>query len=164
MLETRQLMAQGNAHQVWPPACQGHQQLCQSDTKADFDQPHTVLPGSTSCHYGRVLLVKLATSSCANQIQRRILANIKLCFPEAPVAIMEMCCLRSWPTRNYTWPGSSWRPSACGADVIATRPQVLMIEVPSTVERHYVKMLYCAILGHCNQRVKLTSKPLDQRC
>ena len=124
MLQTRQLIAQGTAHQVWPPACQGHQQLCQSDTKADSDQPHTVLPGSTSCHYGKVVLVKLATSSCANQIQRRILANIKLCFPEAPVAIMEMCCLRSWPTRNYTWPGSSWRPSACWADVIATRPQV----------------------------------------
>ena len=26
----------------------------------------------------------------------------------------------------YTWPGSIWRPSACGADVIATRPQVLL--------------------------------------
>ena len=25
---------------------------------------------------------------------------------------------------KYTWPGSSWRPSACEADVIATRPQV----------------------------------------
>ena len=28
--------------------------------------------------------------------------------------------------RYYTWPGSSWRPSACEADVIATRPQVRM--------------------------------------
>ena len=27
--------------------------------------------------------------------------------------------------RKYTQPGSKWRPSACGADVIATRPQVL---------------------------------------
>ena len=27
---------------------------------------------------------------------------------------------------EYTWPGSNWRPSACGADVIATRPQVLL--------------------------------------
>ena len=27
-------------------------------------------------------------------------------------------------TRIYTWPGSNWRPSACWADVIATRPQV----------------------------------------
>ena len=26
---------------------------------------------------------------------------------------------------TYTWPGSNWRPSACEADVIATRPQVL---------------------------------------
>ena len=25
---------------------------------------------------------------------------------------------------EYTWPGSNWRPSACWADVIATRPQV----------------------------------------
>ena len=25
----------------------------------------------------------------------------------------------------YTWPGSNWRPSACEADVIATRPQLL---------------------------------------
>ena len=25
---------------------------------------------------------------------------------------------------KYTWPGSNWRPSACKADVIATRPQV----------------------------------------
>jgi hypothetical protein len=29
------------------------------------------------------------------------------------------------PTVQYTWPGSNWRPSACEADVIATRPQVL---------------------------------------
>jgi hypothetical protein len=29
--------------------------------------------------------------------------------------------------KQYTWPGSNWRPSACEADVIATRPQVLMI-------------------------------------
>ena len=29
------------------------------------------------------------------------------------------------PTEGeYTWPGSNWRPSACWADVIATRPQV----------------------------------------
>ena len=27
---------------------------------------------------------------------------------------------------SYTWPGSNWRPSACEADVIATRPQVLL--------------------------------------
>ena len=27
---------------------------------------------------------------------------------------------------RYTWPGSNWRPSACEADVIATRPQVLV--------------------------------------
>ena len=26
---------------------------------------------------------------------------------------------------THPWPGSSWRPPACGADVVATRPQVL---------------------------------------
>ena len=31
------------------------------------------------------------------------------------------------PPPCYTWPGSSWRPSACWADVIATRPQVLLL-------------------------------------
>ena len=29
-----------------------------------------------------------------------------------------------WVKSLYTWPGSNWRPSACEADVIATRPQV----------------------------------------
>ncbi len=28
---------------------------------------------------------------------------------------------------TYTWPGSNWRPSACEADVIATRPQVRVL-------------------------------------
>ena len=34
---------------------------------------------------------------------------------------------------KYTWPGSNWRPSACEADVIATRPQVLL---PHTGKAH----------------------------
>ena len=33
-----------------------------------------------------------------------------------------------WAAAKYTWPGSNWRPSACEADVIATRPQVLWDE------------------------------------
>ena len=33
--------------------------------------------------------------------------------------------IRKNPVKIYTWPGSTWRPSACEADVIATRPQVL---------------------------------------
>ena len=41
---------------------------------------------------------------------------------------------------KYTWPGSSWRPSACEADVIATRPQVL-------VTRHWPARLTCASPG-----------------
>ena len=31
-----------------------------------------------------------------------------------------------WLCTCYTWPGSNWRPSACEAGVIATRPQVLL--------------------------------------
>ena len=31
----------------------------------------------------------------------------------------------AWASRcKYIWPGSNWRPSACEADVIATRPQM----------------------------------------
>ena len=34
-------------------------------------------------------------------------------------------CLKGWGRhQKYTWPGPSWQPSACEADVIATRPQV----------------------------------------
>ena len=32
--------------------------------------------------------------------------------------------------QKYTWPGSNWRPSACEADVIATRPQVPLYSTP----------------------------------
>ena len=32
---------------------------------------------------------------------------------------------------KYTWPGSNWRPSACEADVIATRPQVHVQGLPA---------------------------------
>ena len=35
---------------------------------------------------------------------------------------------------EYTQPGSSWQPSACGADVTATRPWVLM-RVSNTTTR-----------------------------
>ena len=37
---------------------------------------------------------------------------------------------------KYTWPGSSWRPSACEADVIATRPQVLLIHIRRQAQCH----------------------------
>ena len=30
---------------------------------------------------------------------------------------------------TYTWPGSNWRPSACEADDVATRPKVLMTKL-----------------------------------
>ena len=37
---------------------------------------------------------------------------------------------------DYTWPGSSWRPSACEADIIATRPQVLLVQCrPAELKR-----------------------------
>ena len=48
-------------------------------------------------------------------------------FPKPPAARRETevnICRQRAP-QNYTWPGSNWRPSACEADVIATRPQVL---------------------------------------
>ena len=40
-----------------------------------------------------------------------------------------------WATiiQNYTRPGSNWRPSACEADVIATRPRVLVTICQSTL-------------------------------
>ena len=35
-----------------------------------------------------------------------------------------LCRTRKTRPKCYTWPGSNWRPSACEADSIATRPQV----------------------------------------
>ena len=47
------------------------------------------------------------------------------------LCICRMLAQRARPCQenltSYTWPGSSWRPSACWADVIATRPQVLHV-------------------------------------
>ena len=37
------------------------------------------------------------------------------------------CGRHSWSREKYTQPGSNWRPSACQADVIATRPWVLLM-------------------------------------
>ena len=34
---------------------------------------------------------------------------------------------------KYTWPGSNWRPSACEADVVAARPQVLLQSVQVSI-------------------------------
>ena len=47
----------------------------------------------------------------------------------APADLRIPCCRLRCNDRQstYTWPGSNWRPSACEADVIATRPQVLLI-------------------------------------
>ena len=38
--------------------------------------------------------------------------------------------------QTYTWPGSNWRPSACEADVIATRPQVLVEKSRRALFKH----------------------------
>ena len=43
-----------------------------------------------------------------------------------------------WLCTCYTWPGSSWRPSACEADVIATRPQVLAMLSSNTKSTVFV--------------------------
>ena len=40
---------------------------------------------------------------------------------EHSTQVMRLCLCK------YTWPGSNWRPSACEADVIATRPQVHVV-------------------------------------
>ena len=47
-------------------------------------------------------------------------------FALARNAHSEIALTRVKQKREYTWPGSNWRPSACEADVIATRPQVLL--------------------------------------
>ena len=43
------------------------------------------------------------------------------------------------PGAQYIWPGSNWRPSACEADVIATRPQMLCL---CTVRIDFAKPTY----------------------
>ena len=43
----------------------------------------------------------------------------------------------------YTWPGSNWRPSACEADVIATRPQVLLIGIQWSRSMMIEGVAYC---------------------
>ena len=44
------------------------------------------------------------------------------------------CSRSTSPVRkSYTWPGLNWRPSACEADVIATRPRVLVTMRQSTL-------------------------------
>ena len=49
---------------------------------------------------------------------------VSSCFSQAAWARCEVAPRRA--AHVYTWPGSNWRPSACKADVIATRPQVRM--------------------------------------
>ena len=57
---------------------------------------------------------------------------------------------------SYTWPGSSWRPSACGAGAIATRPQVLVshIHAGSSMWHHAHPRLHAggAAAGLCENK------------
>ena len=53
------------------------------------------------------------------------------------------CLLAPPRVESYTWPGSNWRPSACEADVIATRPQVPY----GNGGESFVLMLFC--WGRC---------------
>ena len=53
---------------------------------------------------------------------------------------------------EYTWPGSNWRPSACEADVIATRPQVLLT--------HCVHVTFACI---CNRNLPGTPRWVPSR-
>jgi hypothetical protein len=45
------------------------------------------------------------------------------------IQLIRGVCISSRSKKYYTWPGSNWRPSACEADVRATRPQVLGVLV-----------------------------------
>ena len=55
--------------------------------------------------------------------------------------------------KQYTWPGSNWRPSACEADVIATRPQVLakalLRFVQSVLSEIFPRKLHGDAILHC---------------
>ncbi len=55
--------------------------------------------------------------------QNVVLSQLHLLSPHLPGQAAQRVVV----VTKYTWPGSNWRPSACGADVIATRPQVLRV-------------------------------------
>ena len=76
-----------------------------------------------------------ALSACAAHCHRPLLASASRTpwrsWPQcaahwsgATRAARVANCARATRNLPYTWPGSNWRPSACEADVIATRPQV----------------------------------------
>ena len=68
---------------------------------------------SPRCRFHNFAIVFVASPALRGRAFRRAVAEAR-----------GAARLRAW-TRKYTWPGSNWRPSACEADVIATRPQVL---------------------------------------
>ena len=60
---------------------------------------------------------------------------VSRCFANPKQKNVSVCL----PRKEYTWPGSNWRPSACEADVIATRPQVLDIMLCVLDVRNYLR-------------------------
>ena len=53
-----------------------------------------------------------------------LLCEASLCLPSLAWGLT---LLLTFCNGKYTWPGSNWRPPACEADVIAARPQVLLL-------------------------------------
>ena len=98
------------------------------------------------------LVEHLTVDFCGNQMVPGSIPGGRICFCLPALTAASLRCLSCQPPRclsrplrfrqqscavetrghcrrqekSYTWPGSNWRPSACEADVIATRPQVLL--------------------------------------
>ena len=64
-----------------------------------------------------------------------------------PILFIFLLLLHFKQKLSYTWPGSNWRPSACEADVIATRPQV------HENHAHCLKKLLCLEPNETTRRV-----------
>ena len=92
-------------------------------------------------------------------------ARLPFQLPPSPrshcVRVVAAWALR--PPENYTWPGSNWRPSACEADVIATRPQVLW----SHAQRRCASTIWAKPRAHnvieCSLGLRLESAGLSRR-
>ena len=77
-----------------------------------------------------------------------------------------------WIAQNkYTWPGSNWRHSACEADVIATRPQVLMAKHPlsqvgrrARARRGTSSMTHIPPPEHASSSASCTPSPARPHC
>ena len=91
-----------------------------------FRREHLSPPGCSSKSGVSML------EGAAHKAPHRLVVRTSRCGRDNPgstpgaVTSAALWCGHIVPTSTYTWPGSNWRPSACEADVIATRPQVLL--------------------------------------